>query len=131
MPSPTTAPYGSWRSPVSVDDLTAGSVGLDAVRVDGDTLCWLESRPDQGGRVSLWSRAFAGGEPVELTPAPTNVRTRVNEYGGGEYGVRDGVVVYSDLADGRLRRRDPDGTVVATFVGRSKEIGGTLFDAAP
>ena len=25
----------------------------------------------------------------------------------------------------------PDGTVVATFVGRSKEIGGTLFDAAP
>jgi acyl-CoA thioesterase len=25
----------------------------------------------------------------------------------------------------------PDGTVVATFVGRSKEIGGSLFDAAP
>ena len=24
-----------------------------------------------------------------------------------------------------------DGTVVATFVGRSKEIGGTLFEAAP
>ena len=25
----------------------------------------------------------------------------------------------------------PDGTVVATFVGRSKEIGGTLFEAEP
>ena len=25
----------------------------------------------------------------------------------------------------------PDGTVVATFVGRSKEIGGSLFEAAP
>ena len=107
----TTAPYGSWRSPIGVEDLTAGSTGLDAVHVDGDDLYWLESRPDQGGRVSLWRRAFAGGDATELTPAPTNVRTRVNEYGGGEYGVRDGVVVISDLADGRLRRIDPDGTV--------------------
>ena len=46
-----------------------------------------------------------------MTPGPTNVRTRVNEYGGGEYGVRDGVVVCSDLGDGRLRRIDPDGIV--------------------
>ncbi len=107
----TTASYGSWRSPIGVEDLTAGSTGLDAVRVDGEDLFWLESRPDQGGRVSLWSRPFAGGDARELTPAPTNVRTRVNEYGGGEYGVRDGVVVYSDLADGRLRRLDRDGTV--------------------
>ena len=108
---PTTAPYGSWRSPIGIDDLTAGSVGLDAVRVDGDDLYWLESRPDQAGRVSLWRRAFGGGDPVELTPEPVNVRTRVNEYGGGEYGVADGVVVYSDLPGGRLWRRDPDGTV--------------------
>ena len=107
----TTAPYGSWRSPIGVEDLTAGSTGLNAVQVDGDDLYWLESRPDQGGRVSLWRRAFDGGEAQELTPAPTNVRTRVNEYGGGEYGVRDGVIVYSDLADGRLRRLDADGTV--------------------
>jgi len=107
----TTASYGSWHSPIGVEDLTAGSTGLDAVRVDGQDLYWLESRPDQGGRVSLWTRPFAGGEATELTPAPANVRTRVNEYGGGEYGVRGGVVVWSDLADGRLRRRDPDGTV--------------------
>ena len=116
----TTAPYGSWRSPVGVEDLTAGSTGLDAVRVDGDDLYWLESRPDQGGRVSLWTRPFVGGEARELTPATANVRTRVNEYGGGEYGVRDGVVVYSDLADGRLRRLDRDGTVtVLTAAGEA------------
>ncbi|SEQ74137.1 prolyl oligopeptidase family serine peptidase [Microlunatus flavus] len=111
--SPTVAPYGSWRSPVGVDDLTAGTVRLDAVRVDGPDLYWLESRPDQGGRTSLWTRPLAGGEPVELTPSPVNVRTRVNEYGGGEYGVRDGVVVYSDLADSRLWRRDRDGSLTA------------------
>ena len=116
----TTAPYGSWRSPVGVADLTAGSVGLDAVAVDGDDLYWLEARPDQGGRTSLWRRPLVGGEPVELTPSPANVRTRVNEYGGGAYGVRDGVVVFSDLADGRLRRRDPDGSVtVLTAAGEA------------
>src|SRR3954451_25442637 len=107
----TTAPYGSWRSAVEVDDLTAGSVGLDAVRVGGDDLYWLESHPAQAGRVSLWRRPFAGGDPVELTPAPVNVRTRVNEYGGGEYGVRDGGVVYSGLTDGGLGGRGPAGPV--------------------
>ena len=65
----TTAPYGSWRSPIGVEDLTAGSTGLDAVRVDGDDLYWLESRPDQGGRVSLWRRPFGGGEASELCDA--------------------------------------------------------------
>ena len=67
-------------------------------------LYWLESRADQGGRSSLWRRPVAGGDADELTPAPVNVRTRVHEYGGGEYDVRDGVVVFSDFADGRLYR---------------------------
>ena len=36
-----------------------------------------------------------GGEASEVTPAPAYVRNRVHEYGGGEYDVRDGVVVVS------------------------------------
>ena len=96
-----TAPYGSWDSPVSVELMTSASVGLGAPTLDGSDLYWLESRADQGGRASLmrWS---GDGAPVELTPAPWYVRTRVNEYGGGEYAVRDGVVVFSHFADGRL-----------------------------
>ncbi|GAA3557924.1 S9 family peptidase [Microlunatus spumicola] len=125
----TTAPYGSWRSPIGVEDLTAGSTGLDAVQVDGDDLYWLESRPDQAGRVSLWTRPFAGGEPRELTPGSANVRTRVNEYGGGEYGVRDGVVVYSDLGDGRLRRLDRDGTVTVLTGEGDAWYGDPFVDA--
>ena len=100
----TTAPYGSWSSPVTVDQLTGGSVGLSAVRVDGVDLYWLEARADQGGRCSIWRAPLGGGEAVEVTPGTTNVRTRVHEYGGGAYDVRDGVVVHSELADGRLYR---------------------------
>jgi len=103
----TSAPYGSWPSPLTVDQLTTGSVGLAEVRLDGDRVHWLESRADQGGRTSLWRAPLAGGPAVELTPGSANVRTRVHEYGGGGYDVADGVVVHADLADGRVHvRRD-------------------------
>ena len=106
------APYGSWSSPISLDDLTAGSTTLSAARIDGDDLYWLEAHPEQAGRTSLWRRGLRSGEPVELTPAPAYVRDRVHEYGGGEYGVRAGVVVYSELTDGRLYRLAGDGQPV-------------------
>ena len=105
----TIAPYGSWASPISIDQLTASSVRLSAVQIDGQYVYWLEARPDEGGRASLWRRLITGGEPVEVTPAPAYVRDRVHEYGGGEYHVSSGTVVYSEYADGRLYAIRDDG----------------------
>src|SRR5918993_3705950 len=99
-----TADYGTWASPISVDALVSTAVGLSAVRVDGDHVYWLESHPGQGGRTGLWRQPLAGGPASELPRAPANVRTRVYEYGGGEYAVGDGLVVYSELTDGRVYR---------------------------
>jgi dipeptidyl aminopeptidase/acylaminoacyl peptidase len=98
----TTAPYGSWLSPVSVDQLTSSSVGLAAPQIDGEHLYWLESRADLGGRVGIRRRRLTSGEPEDVTPSSANVRNRVHEYGGGEYAVGNGVVVYSNFSDGRL-----------------------------
>ncbi|SDS92200.1 Dipeptidyl aminopeptidase/acylaminoacyl peptidase [Friedmanniella luteola] len=109
----TTAPHGSWTSPVTVDQLTSASVGLAEVLVDGEDLYWLEAHPEQAGRCSVWRAPLAGGEAVEVTPPTANVRSRVHEYGGGAYGVRDGVLVYSEMADGRLYRVDEPGTARA------------------
>ena len=72
------------------------------MQIDDGHLYWLESRASEGGRASLWRRLIAGGEPVEVTPAPAYVRDRVHEYGGGEYHVTGGSVVYSEFSDGRL-----------------------------
>lgn len=105
----TTAPHGSWPSPVTVDQLTSASVGLAEVHVDGGDLYWLEAHAEQGGRCSVWRAPLAGGAAVEVTPPGANVRSRVHEYGGGAWGVADGVVVYSEMADGRLYRVDGDG----------------------
>jgi dipeptidyl aminopeptidase/acylaminoacyl peptidase len=98
----TIAPYGSWASPISVDQLTASTVRLSATQIDGRHVYWLEVRADEGGRASVWRRLIAGGEPAEVTPPPAYVRDRVHEYGGGEYHVSDGTVVYSEYSDGRL-----------------------------
>ncbi|GAA3603000.1 S9 family peptidase [Microlunatus ginsengisoli] len=93
-------PYGSWPSPITPELMTSSLVGLDAPALDGTDLYWLETRADQGGRSSLWRRR-GDGTTHELTPRHY-VRSRVHEYGGGEYAVEAGVVVFSDFTDGRL-----------------------------
>jgi len=104
-----TAPYGSWASPISIDDVSAASKVISAVRIDGTQVNWLETRPDQGGRTSIWRYELNGGGPIELTASPAYVRSRVHEYGGGEYDVRDGIIVYSEFRDGRLYRQNREG----------------------
>ena len=48
-------------------------------------LIWLEQRPQERGRTTALIRRFGDSEadPLELTPAPSNLRSRVHDYGGG------------------------------------------------
>ena len=101
-----TAPYGSWKSPITSDLIVAQSIALTEVRLDGGALYWLEGRPQEQGRFAV-VRASADGATAELTPKPFNVRTRVHEYGGGAWAVADGTVYFSNFADGRLYRQAP------------------------
>lgn len=114
-----TLPFGSWPSPITAAALVEGAAGVGEIRADGDDVWWNEQRPGEGGRYQLvrWS---SGGHRHDLFPAwdPTgdgpnwNARTAVMEYGGGAWGVRDGVVVFANWADQRLYRVDPgDGAV--------------------
>ncbi len=96
----TTLPYGAWPSPLAPADLTAAVVGLDRGSVDGADVYWSEAHPEEGGRVGLWVRR-GDQEAVELTP-DHNVRSAINEYGGGAWAAAGGVVVYSDHPSGEL-----------------------------
>lgn len=108
--APAIAPFGSWASPIRIDDLVDDSIGLAEPWVDGDDTYWLEARPSEAGRRVL-VRSAVDGSIGDVTPAPFNVRTRVHEYGGGSYVVAGGVVVFSNFADGRLYRIDPGADV--------------------
>ena len=102
--STKTAPYGSWKSPITSDFIVAQSIGLSDVRLDGGSVYWLEARPQEQGR----NVVVRGGEgETDITPAPFNARTRVHEYGGGAWLVADGAVCFSNFADGRLYRLVP------------------------
>ncbi len=76
-----TADYGTWASPIAAEALVSTVVGLSGVRVDGEQLYWLESHPEQGGRVGLWRQPLGGGGPARdhagpgLRPQP-GVRVR-------------------------------------------------------
>ena len=104
----TTAPYGSWSSPVSAELVAAGGVSLDEVRVEAGAVHWVEGRPLEGGRqVICRADPEADREAVDLTPEGFNARTRVHEYGGGAYTVHGDTVFFSNYADQRLYRQDP------------------------
>ncbi|HEX6780413.1 MAG TPA: S9 family peptidase [Solirubrobacterales bacterium] len=102
----TVAPYGSWSSPIEAATVARAGRRLGAAAIGGDgAVWWAEGRPDEGGRVVLMRRP-QGGAPEEVTPAGTNVRTRVHEYGGGAWClVGADLVVFVDFADQRLYRQ--------------------------
>src|SRR3954454_722890 len=100
-PQVKTAPYGSWKSPITSDLIVAQSISLSDVRLDSGNIYWLEGRPQEQGR-SVVVRAVQGVAPTDMIPAPLNARTRAHEYGGGAWTVRDGAVTFSNFADGRL-----------------------------
>lgn len=106
MTEPTIAPYGSWSSPIRIDDLVSEAVRLGEPWVDGDDVYWIEGRPEEAGR-SVLVRHGVDGTTEDLVPPPFDVRSRVHEYGGGAYTVAGGTVVFSNRPDGRLYRLDP------------------------
>jgi dipeptidyl aminopeptidase/acylaminoacyl peptidase len=102
------APYGSWKSPITADLVVSESIGLGQVAIDGGNVYWLEGRPAEGGR-NIIVRRTPDGQTSDVTPPPFDVRTRVHEYGGGDFLVVDGAVYFSNFADQRLYRLDASG----------------------
>jgi dipeptidyl aminopeptidase/acylaminoacyl peptidase len=62
-------------------------------------LLWLEQRPQEQGRTTLMLRPAGGAAAIELTPSPTNLRSRVHEYGGGVYALEGNDLVFVDDGD--------------------------------
>jgi dipeptidyl aminopeptidase/acylaminoacyl peptidase len=101
----TTAPFGTWSSPITAEMLATSGVGLGETAIDDGAVYWIELRPTEGGRQVI-VRGDPFGSPTDVTPAGVNVRTKVHEYGGGAYCVHRGAVYFSNFADQRLYRQE-------------------------
>lgn len=131
---PATAPYGSWKSPITTDLILSGAIGLGQVVLDDEDIYWLEMRPSEGGRMVIVKQGPETDtepqpDPVDVTPEPFSVRTRVHEYGGGAYLVNDGVVYFSNFSDQRLYRQSQDGEPVAITPETDMRYADGCFDA--
>jgi dipeptidyl aminopeptidase/acylaminoacyl peptidase len=100
----TTVPYGHWTSPLGADDVARAKVSLYEPCSDGVALYWLESRPEEAGRVVMVRSAH--GATADHSPPGLSIRSRVNEYGGGAMtlvpGPDDGAFAYVDYSDQRV-----------------------------
>jgi dienelactone hydrolase len=104
-------------------------------QLQGGRLLWLEQHPHEQGRTTLMVKT--GGAPLELTPAPWDLRSRVHEYGGGPYAIGGGDLVWVhdgdrclwhlalDAASGR-----PLGTPRQLTPPGERAFGGGLIDGA-
>jgi dipeptidyl aminopeptidase/acylaminoacyl peptidase len=119
-----TLPYGTWPSPVSAALAACGSRRTGLLQAAGEAVYWSESRPEEHGRQAI-VRAGPDGVREDILPAPYSARSRVHEYGGGEFLVADGTVYFVNdkdqqvyaLEPGRQPRRltDAPGTRFADF----------------
>uniref|UniRef100_A0A7N0V1S4 Peptidase S9 prolyl oligopeptidase catalytic domain-containing protein n=1 Tax=Kalanchoe fedtschenkoi TaxID=63787 RepID=A0A7N0V1S4_KALFE len=102
-----TAPYGSWKSPITADVVSGGDKRLGGTAVGSDgRLFWLESRPTESGRSVLVMEAESPeGEPRDITPKEFNVRTLAQEYGGGAFAISGDTLVFSNYKDQRLYKQ--------------------------
>ena len=88
-----TAPMGSWKSPLDAAAVAAGSVHYHEIQSLGEDVYWLESRPQEQGRVTL----VRNGESI--LPQGFSTRSRVHEYGGGSYLVCPNGIFFVNFAD--------------------------------
>lgn len=133
MKIPTTAPYGSWTSPLSAQRIAAGSRPLAAPQIDGGSVCWLEGLAAQGGRVAIVRGRVdrderADGEGAIVTPPPFNVRSRVHEYGGGAMLADAGTLYFSNFADNLVHVQPPQGAPRALTADSSQRHADFALD---
>ena len=99
-------PYGSWKSPITSALIVSESVSLNQPVIDEDDIYWLEMRPSEGGR-NVIVRRDSAGVITDAIPRSFNARTRVHEYGGGDYVAHQRLICFSNFTDQRLYKQLP------------------------
>lgn len=124
-----TAPYGSWKSPITADVVSGADKKLGAFGMAGDgRLVWIETRPEEGGRAVLVKEPErSGDEPIDIIPSQFAARTLAHEYGGGAFSVFENMVIFSNYEDQRLYKQTIGG---GSPIPLTPDYGGTLVHFA-
>jgi len=94
-------PFGHWPSPITPAIAAAGSRRFGGLQVEADAIYWSESRPEEGGRQTIL-QGRADGRVRDLLTAPFSARSRVHEYGGGEFAVAGETIYFTNDSDQQI-----------------------------
>ena len=112
MISPTVARAGTWPSSITAARVAAGTRPVAAPRLVDGRVLWLQSLPEEGGRIAVATSGDDGRARI-VTPAPFNVRSRVHEYGGGAFAAAGDTIWFSNFADNLVYAQAGDAAPVA------------------
>lgn len=99
--------YGSWKSPITSKMLTGGSIKFLDIFVDGNDFYISELRPSEKGRSTILK--FNGKIFDEILDNKFNARTKVHEYGGLSFAVKDSEIYFSNFVDQRIYKKNKKG----------------------
>ena len=118
MAEPVHAPFGTWTSPITAQDVAVHTWRMGWTDFVGPELWWTRPTPAEGGRVLLYRSAADGSTDsrtdtaAPVLPPSWNVRTSFTEYGGkpfaGYVGEHGPVIVFCEWSDQRLYLAEPD-----------------------
>ncbi|MGX5201485.1 prolyl oligopeptidase family serine peptidase [Aliikangiella sp. IMCC44632] len=95
--------YGSWPSTLTAEVLADKGRRFGHLALDDSRCYWIEIRAQENGRGALVS-ADSSGQRTEVLPSDISVRSKVHEYGGGDYCVSKGNVYFSNAKDNQVYR---------------------------
>lgn len=99
----TIAPYASWTSPISAEDVYGLSDDFGELQSVNDALYFIQSDSTADGRMGI-KRLLNDGSLVDALSAEFDVRTKVHEYGGSPF-LAIGQSIFASKADDQLLYR--------------------------
>jgi len=94
----TTAPFGTWTSPLTALDVAGNSRRLGCLHLGPEAVYWTEGRAEEAGRCVI-VKYDKEGVKTDMTGLEFSARSRVHEYGGGEFSVWNDRIFFVNDAD--------------------------------
>lgn len=122
-----TAPYGTWPGEITETDIASKSLRFGTVKSEGAILYWVEQRASEGGRgvIMQWSEADGLCERLEK---PHSARSKVHEYGGGDFCVHHGEIYYVNAVDQQIYHLSKDGEAEKITNASGHRFADLVFD---